>query len=209
MPLPVEKTNKIATQFAAMAGSVMGTVAEMARVGRIFRDVYAVELQAVLSGKKDAPYPDFVTNYRKSGHSAAKWLELAQGIGLLHSLLNDMNPADHSIDPSMTVMDVANVTTAWLDAGEASGNAVNMAVYNLCAVLSKLGHEVYFVWYEYDQILRPLVEALPTDDTLDGVTGRTKRQWAEAADALDAVRKVMFKTKTKRAFNYGVQLLRF
>jgi hypothetical protein len=195
--------------FTSSREAMLSVQNELSRIGRVFRDVWTVQLQAgIAKAQAGSPPADF-TNFRKSGRSMPDWMNLGVAVWRVHNLIDHDPPELVYVDASRFSSDVSNISTIWLSGGDPGLDPLASDVYNTCLTLSRLGHIVYLSCQKYDYKIKILVDALPVLSATDPVTGRTKKQWQDCRLAFEDYWKAFFNQKTTQGYGYTQHVIGF
>ena len=188
---------------------------ELDRIGRIFRDKWALEITDLLTKAATNPTDlteeevESINDYRNSGRSAVQWVEMGTAMYRLHTLLEPQDPHDDLYDPTLHSDDIAVLSMNWISGGNHSDDPNNIDAYNMLAGMSKIVFELEYDVEIYDAKIKKYIDDIEEPNGQDCCTGRTKETWENMINTLKEVCKVMFGEITSVASDQGKHLSAF
>ena len=180
---------------------------DIARIGRVFRDVWLTEMMPVLGqvGNRDVKYE----NWRRDNRTVEEWYSIGMQLWCLFSINNDTAPSNPLVDPTLVQNQIATNCMMWVDKGNSTyDNWINCETLSICKAVSILAQDIYYLSQEYDVRLSSWVNDLGNGQT-ESYTGRTKEQWLNVRASLEAYHRCCFGMTTERSYGYASGLVAF
>ena len=145
------------------------------RIGRMFRDVWAAELQTL----------DPEIEFRNSGRTVAQWSSMGTAFYTLHRVIESDHVPLPGTDPTQYSYDAVVESGRWIEGENSSEEAFNVLAYNSCMIWNELVYVFQNCTGIYEVKAKEYIESLADLDTQDEFTGRTKKAWMDVVSAMN------------------------